>query len=67
MNAAVTVSANHNADLVGAFISKAHSEAEPGFGSPGVGDYKISRNVLDPKVGKHFGTATKDLIPSAPF
>ena len=33
--------------------------------SPGVGDYKLGRELLDPKAGAHFGTATKDLQPSA--
>jgi hypothetical protein len=48
-----------------AYISKKHSEAEPGLDSPGVGDYKLGRELLDPKGGAHFGTATKDLQPSA--
>jgi len=47
-----------------AFISKKHSEAEPGLDSPGVGDYKLREELLDPKKGAHFGTGTKDLIAS---
>lgn len=47
------------------YISKLHAEAEPGVGSPGVGDYKLRKDMNSPgKKGKHFGTSTKDLLPT---
>merc|ERR1711934_517074 len=46
------------------YISKLHAEAEPGVGSPGVGDYKLRKDLQNLQSGRHFGTATKDMLPT---
>merc|ERR1719313_275836 len=49
----------------GCYISKLHAEAETGKASPGVGDYKLTKEFGADRSHAHFLTAPQDIIPTA--